>query len=164
MAGDIFQQFFSNLQLTQKLYARLLETAENKRSHILANNVEHLREDLQLEERLAGAATELDLQRQALHQRCCAELKVHATTLQALTDAMPPPWKEHFQRERNRLQQTMHKLHAVNRANVGLINNSLELVNGMLAAMFDAEPVAAYSRQGVRAAAELSHRALNASA
>ncbi len=165
MASDVFQRFFANLQASRKLYARLIAVAERKKEHILRNDAEGLREDLNEEEQLAGAGTELDLQRLALHQRCCVEVGAQeAKTLGQLCAALPPPWKGRFLKEREQLQGTVSRLHELNRLNTALVNNSLDLMNGLLAAMFNTEQTAAYGKTGIRVGAEIPCRTLEVGA
>lgn len=166
MTQDVLPRFFATLQATTRVYARLLEVAETKQQHIMANDIERLREDLRLEEQLAGEGAALDAQREALHTRCRAALNVGegGETLHDLCAAMPAPWKERFQAERQKLRETLERLHAANRLNVTLVNNSLDLMKGLLSALFGAEPVAAYGRTGVRTGVDISGRALNARA
>jgi hypothetical protein len=161
MISDVFQQLFANLQASRKLYTRLLEVAERKKQHIVHNDVEGLREDLKNEEQLAATGTELDLQRQTLHRRCCSDVHAKDTkNLRSLCDVLPEPWKGRFLKEREELRTTVEKVHEINRINVALVNNSLDLMNGLLAAMYDTEQTAAYGKSGIRLGAELPHRTL----
>lgn len=165
MPSDIFQQFFANLQASIKLYGRLVEVAQRKREHILANDVEGLREDLKVEQELAGIGTELDLQRPVLHKRCCAEVKAQgARTLAQLCTALPEPWKQRFISAREQLRDLAARLHELNRVNVALVNNSLDLMSGLLTAMFNTEQTAAYGKSGVRVGAEIPFRTLEVGA
>jgi hypothetical protein len=161
MFSDAFHQLFANLQASRKLYSRLLEVAERKKRHIIGNDVDGLREDLKTEEQLAATGTELDLQRRALHARCRAAVNApDAKTLLRLCDALPEPWNGRFRKEREALRDTVERVHELNRVNVALVNNSLDLMNGLLTAMYGAEQTAAYGRSGVRVGAELPHRTL----
>lgn len=166
MAPDVLPRFFAHLQATGRVYARLLEVAEQKQKHILQNDIEQLREDLRQEEQLANEGATLDAQRDTLHARCRAQLNVTegGATLHDLCAHMPAPWKERFQAERQALRETLERLHEANRLNVALVNNSLDLMKGLLSALFDAEPTAAYERNGLRTGMDVSGRALNASA
>jgi hypothetical protein len=165
MISDVFHQLFANLQASRKLYARLLEVAERKKQHILHNDVEGLREDMKSEEQLAATGTELELQRQALHLRCsnAAQAK-NARTLRSLCDALPEPWRGRFLKEREELRGIVERVHEINQVNVALVNNSLDLMNGLLAAMYNTEQTAAYGKSGVRLGADLPHRTLEVGA
>lgn len=160
MIDGSFHQLFANLQASRKLYARLLEVAENKKKHILQNDIEGLREDLASEQQLASTGTELDLQRQLLHERCSVTVRSKPKTLSALCNYLPEPWKGRFQQERDDLRALAEKVHQMNRVNVALVNNSLDLMNGLLAAMYNTEQTAAYGKSGVRIGADLPHRTL----
>ena len=74
---------------------------------------------------------------------------------------MPPDWARRFHDERDALRRTLDRLLRVNRANVVLVNNSLKLMRGLLAALFGAEQVSAYGRRGVRSEAQLCRRSLD---
>ena len=77
---------------------------------------------------------------------------------------MPRVWHERFQKERLALRRTLEKLHEVNRVNVMLVNNSLEMMEGLLSAIFNTESTAAYGRNGIRARPELVRGSLDARA
>ena len=164
-ALDGQQRLFANLQTTHQVYQQLLELAEKKRAHIIANDIEELRADLAAEERLAAEGATLGAERESLHRQCCAALEVRAqgSKLEDLCRAMPPEWARRFQRERDGLRRTLDRLLRVNRANVVLVNNSLQLMRGLLAALFGAEQVSAYGRRGVRSETELTRRVLDTS-
>jgi flagellar biosynthesis/type III secretory pathway chaperone len=152
MSADILQRLFQNLQACRHVYARLLEVAERKRAHLVRNDAVALRQDLADEERLAGMGAELAAEREQLHTRCAAFLRVRpaARTLGDLTRAMPQGWQTRFDAERRELRRTVERLQDVNKVNVILVNNSLEMMQGLLAAMFDAEPATGYARNGMR--------------
>jgi flagellar biosynthesis/type III secretory pathway chaperone len=160
MLSDAFHQLFANLQASCKLYSRLVEVAERKKQHIVGNDVEGLREDLKAEEQLAATGTELELQRRALHARCVVASASNARTLLRLCDALAEPWKGRFLKARRELRESVERVHELNGVNVALVNNSLDLMNGLLAAMYDTEQTAAYGRSGIRVGAELPHRTL----
>ena len=162
-ALDGQQRLLANLQATHEVYRQLLELAEKKRAHILTNDVEALRADLKAEERLSAEGASLGVARESLHGRCCAALNVRApgSKLEDLCLAMPPDWARRFQRERDALRRTLDRLLRVNRANVVLVNHSLQLMRGLLAALFGAEEVSAYGPRGVRSETELSRRSLD---
>lgn len=166
MPPDVFQRLLQNLQATQKVYATLLEVAERKQQHILKNDIDSLREDLQSEERLAAEGSMLGLQRDALHQCCRQALNLvkGGETLTDLCRRLPLVWQDRFRKERDALARTIEGLHSANRINVALINNSLEMLEGLLTALFDAEPVSAYGPTGMRSRPELVHGSLNAHA
>jgi len=163
MSTDLQQRLLANLQTTHRVYQQLLELAEKKRTHIVANDIEALRADISAEERLAAEGATLGAERESLHRQCCVALDVRkpGSKLEDLCRAMPPEWARRFQRERDTLRRTLDRLLRVNRANVVLVNNSLKLMRGLLAALFGAEQVSAYGRRGVRSEAQLCRRSLD---
>ncbi len=166
MAHEVMKRLLINLQTTNKVYERLLEVAERKQQHILHNEIERLREDIEHEEALAGSGADLNMEREQLHRQCQAQLNAgpQAGTLDELCRHMPEPWHMRFEEARTGLRQTLQELHNVNRVNTALVNNSIELMEGLLAALFDTEPAATYGPRGRRAVLELPARALNAKA
>ena len=130
------------------------------------NDIAGLRKDLQLEERLAGEGTRLSGERRAVHRRSCIALNAPESTeaLEDLCRYMPAPWRDRFEAKRTDLRRTLERLHSVNRMNVSLVNSSLDLMEGLLAALFGTERVSAYGRTGVRAPTQVPARALDAKA
>ena len=166
MPSEVLNQLLANLRETHKVYASLLEIAEQKQQHILHNDIAGLRKDLQLEERLAGEGTRLSGERRAVHRRSCIALNAPESTeaLEDLCRYMPAPWRDRFEAKRTDLRRTLERLHSVNRMNVSLVNSSLDLMEGLLAALFGTERVSAYGRTGVRAPTQVPARALDAKA
>jgi len=165
MPRDAFERLLANLRKTRQTYARLLELGEAKQRHILCNDVEKLGELLRREESLVADGARLNEERGELHRLCRRRLagSPSAETLSELCRHLPPYWRERFGAERDRLLETQRRLQQVNRTNVMLVNNSLALLQGLLAALFDVEPVSAYGPRGGRRRAELRTRSLDAS-
>jgi len=167
MPYDVLQRMLANLQASHKVYQRLLSLARLKQAHIMNNELESLREDLKLEEQLAGRGADLNAEREEIHSKCRTVLNLgpDAETLEDLCDGMPPEWNYRFASIRKEMRSTLEELHRVNRMNALLVNNCLEFMEGLLAALFDAEPTAAYGPRGnSRRIAELPLRTLDAQA
>ena len=166
MSADILQRLYQNLQACHQVYSRLLDVAERKRAHLVGNDVTALREDLREEERLAGMCAQLASERNRLHGECAARLRpgAHVRSLGELTPAMPDGWRTRFDSERRALRRTIERLQEINKVNVILINNSIEMMQGLLAAMFDAEPTAGYGRNGMRPQPQFLRHTLDARA
>lgn len=164
MLNSLLERLLNNLQETHKVYTRLLEVAERKQNHILNHETENLKADLKVEEGLAGAGTGLNAEREEMHGRCRAMLNLRegGNTLEELCRFLPHQWRQRFLVERQDLRKTLERLHSVNRMNVALVNHSLELMEGLLSALFDAEPVCAYGPDGIRTRADWARRALDA--
>jgi len=166
MPHDVLERLLANLLETHGVYKRLLGIAEQKQEHILQNDTDCLREDLQAEAELAGRGAQLNAEREDLHRRCCNSLSspTEVATLEDLCQYMPAEWHERFELERKGLRRTLERLHGVNRVNVSLVNSSLEFMEGLLAALFDTERISAYGHTGIRDRAEIPVRTLDASA
>ncbi len=163
MSRDPLHRLLGNLQTTRQVYSELLAVAERKQKNIMENDIEGLRKDLDTEERLAGQGARLNSDRTELHRLCQKRLGVgkDAETLEALCRLMPPDWRDKFRTEREDLLQTQRRLHSINKMNVALVNSCLELMEGLLAALFDLEPISAYGPRGIRKKAELPARSLD---
>jgi hypothetical protein len=170
MPGNPQERLLINLQTAHKVYQHLLELAERKRLHIVHNDLEALRRDIESEQRLAAAGASLNTEREALHRECCATLRVKARaaspqgatpTLEDLCQALPQEIAGRFARERAALRKTLEQLFRANRANAFLVNNSLDLMQGLLAALFGGEKIYAYGPKGARARTEYSMRSLD---
>jgi len=166
MHHNALDQLLENLQKSRKTYGSLLEVAEQKQHHILDNDIEGLRADLQSEEDLAGEGTRLNMERDELHtqSRRILNARPDARTIEDLCEYMPPEWHKRFETERVGLRQTLERLHSVNRTNVSLVNNSLHLLDGLLSAVFGTERTSAYGRRGERSQTRIPVRTLDASA
>ena len=166
MRHNALDRMLENLRESRETYASLLEVAEQKQQHILANDIEGLRADLKSEEQLAGEGTRLNTEREELHAECRRILHARpgARTIEDLCEYLPPEWHERFRTERAGLRETVERLRRVNRANVSLVNNSLHLLDGLLAAVFGTERTSAYGPRGERSQTRIPVRTLNASA
>lgn len=164
MSAEILQRLYQNLQACHQVYTRLLNVAERKRTHLVGNDVAALRDDLREEERLAGMGAQLAAERDRLHGECAAWLRPGAQvrSLGELTPAMPEGWRSRFDTERRGLRRTLERLQEINKVNVILINNSIEMMQGLLSAMFDAEPTAGYGRNGMRPQTQFLRHTLDA--
>jgi len=170
MPDNPLERLFINLQTAHKVYAHLLELAERKRLHIVQNDLEALRRDIEAEQRLAAAGASLNAERELLHRECCAALRIKgpakapqgpAAKLEDLCAAMPREMAQRFSRERAALCRTLERLLRANRVNAFLVNNSLDLMQGLLNALFGGEKICAYGPRGVRTRTEYSVRALD---
>ena len=166
MHDEARRRLLINLETTCEVYARLLDVAKRKQQHIMHNEVNALREDIQEEEILATGGVDLNTEREQLHRKCSDLLApgAEADTLDRLCRHMTEPWHTRFRDVRARLKQTVRQLHEANQMNAVLVNNSIELMNGLLAALFDTEPVGAYAPRGKRTTTELPIRTLDARA
>jgi len=167
MPHEVLQRLLLNLQTSHKVYQRLLDVARLKQSHIMSNELEPLREDLKLEAQLAGHGADLNAEREGIHRKCSTLLNLDsgAETLEDLSRAMPPEWNHRFAAIRTDMRATLEQLHQANRMNALLVNNSIEFMEGLLAALFDAEPPATYGPTGAsRRITELPLRTLDAQA
>jgi flagellar biosynthesis/type III secretory pathway chaperone len=173
MPDNPLERLLINLQTAHKVYQRLLELAERKRLHIVQNDLEALRRDIESEQRLAAAGASLSVERESLHRECCAALRVRppaqaprgtAAKLDDLCRAMSKEMIERFSRERGALRRTLEQLLRANRANAFLVNNSLDLMQGLLNALFGGEKTCAYGPKGSRARTEYSVRSLDTQA
>ncbi len=173
MPDNPLERLLINLQTAHKVYARLLELAERKRQHIVHNDLEALRKDIESEQRLAAAGASLNIEREALHRACCAALRVNPppkapqgapAKLEDLCAAMPGELAQRFSRERAALCRTLERLLRANRANAFLVNNSLDLMQGLLNALFGGEKICAYGPKGARRPTEYAVRALDTQA
>jgi hypothetical protein len=173
MPDTPLERLFINLQTAHKVYQRLLDLAERKRRHIIQNDLEALRRDIEAEQRLAAAGASLNVEREALHRECCATLRVRppirtpqgaALKLEDLCAAMPRETAQRFARERAALCRTLEQLLRANRANAFLVNNSLDLMQGLLNALFGGEKIAAYGPRGARGRTEYAVRSLDTQA
>ena len=173
MPDNPLERLLINLQTAHKVYAHLLELAERKRLHIVHNDLEALRRDIEAEQRLAAAGASLNAEREVLHRECCAALRVKARAkapqdaaakLEELCAAMPKEMAQRFSRERAALCRTLEQLLRANRANAFLVNNSLDLMQGLLNALFGGEKICAYGPRGSRARTEYSVRSLDTQA
>jgi flagellar biosynthesis/type III secretory pathway chaperone len=167
------ERLLINLQAAEKVYQRLIELAEKKRLHIVHNDLDALRQDIEAEQRLAAMGASLNTEREVLHRECCAALRVKAraparagalATLEDLCRAMPQEMAERFSRQRATLRRTLEQLLRANRANAFLVNNSLDLMQGLLAALFGGNKIHAYGPKGARARTEYSVRSLDTQA
>jgi flagellar biosynthesis/type III secretory pathway chaperone len=173
MPENPLERLFINLQTAHKVYQHLLDLAEKKRQHIVQNDLAALRLDIEAEQRLAAAGASLNVERESLHRECCAALRVQpiiragqstAAKLNDLCAAMPKEMAQRFSRERTALCRTLEQLHRANRANAFLVNNSLDLMQGLLNALFGGEKICAYGPRGSRARTEYSVRSLDTQA
>jgi len=166
MHHNALDKLFENLRESRKTYASLLQVAEQKQQHILENDIEGLRADLQIEEALAAEGTRLNAERDELHTHCRMILNTgpDTRTIEDLCKYMPAEWHERFETARISLRETLERLHSVNRANVSLVNNSLHLLDGLLSAVFGTERTSAYGRRGERSQTRIPVRTLDASA
>jgi hypothetical protein len=173
MPDNPLERLLINLQTAHKVYRRLLELAERKRLHIVQNDLEALRRDIESEQRLAAAGASLNAEREALHRECCAALRVRAPAkappgaaakLEDLCAAMPREMAQRFSSERTALCRTLEQLLRANRANAFLVNNSLDLMQGLLNALFGGEKTCVYGPKGSRARTEYSVRSLDTQA
>ena len=166
MAHDDLNSLLDNLRRTRKVYSGLLDVAGRKQAHIVGNDIESLRDDLRMEEGLAREGARLNGLREDVHRQCRRALNAGqgAGTLEELCSFMPSSWRDRFESERIELRRVLHDLQHVNRVNVALVNNSLELMDGLLAALFNAEPAATYGPRGLRARNAVNARALDATA
>jgi flagellar biosynthesis/type III secretory pathway chaperone len=173
MPENPLERLLINLQTARKVYERLLELAEKKRLHIVQNDLAALRRDIETEQRLAGAGASLNTERDALHRECCAALRVKARAkapqgaaakLEDLCAAMPREMAQRFSVERAALCRTLEQLLRANRTNAFLVNNSLDLMQGLLNALFGGEKICAYGPRGSRARTEYSVRSLDTQA
>jgi len=173
MPDNPLERLLINLQTAHKVYQRLQELAERKRLHIVQNDLEALRRDIEAEHRLAAAGASLNVERESLHRECCAALRVRPPAgspqgsppkLDDLFAAMTRETAQRFSRERTALRGTLEKLLRANRANAFLVNNSLDLMQGLLNALFGGERTSAYGPKGSRARTEYSVRSLDTQA
>ena len=173
MPGNPQERLLVNLQAAHQVYQHLLELAERKRLHIVHNDLEALRRDIEAEQRLAAMGASLNSEREALHRECCAALHVKAgakaplgaaATLEDLCRAMPQELAQRFSRQRVALRRTLEQLLRANRANAFLVNNSLDLMQGLLTALFGGEKIYAYGPRGARTRTEYSMRSLDTQA
>lgn len=173
MPDNPLEHLLLNLQTAHKVYQRLLALAERKRLHIVQNDLEALRQDIESEQRLAAAGAGLNTERDLLHRECCAALRVRprvpgpqgaAAKLEDLCAAMSGEMAQRFSRERAALCRTLEQLLRANRANAFLVNNSLDLMQGLLNALFGGEKICAYGPKGSRARTEYSVRSLDTQA
>jgi len=77
---------------------------------------------------------------------------------------MPREMAQRFSSERAALCRTLEQLLRANRANAFLVNNSLDLMQGLLNALFGGEKICAYGPRGSRARTEYSVRSLDTQA
>ena len=173
MPGSPQERLLVNLQAAHKVYQHLLELAEKKRLHIVHNDLEALRRDIESEQRLAAMGAALNTEREALHRECCAALRVKppakppqgaVATLDDLCRAMPQELAQRFSLQRAALRQTLEQLRRANRVNAVLVNNSLDLMQGLLAALFGGDKINAYGPRGARTRTEYSMRSLDTQA
>ena len=166
MPHDTLETLLDNLRKTHRVYSQLLDIAERKQTHILQNDTASLRLDLKDEETLSSEGSRLTSERDRIHEVCREELEADdtANTLESLSRYMPEAWHTPFNRERAALKDTLGRLQKVNRVNVALVNNSIELMDGLLSALFGTEPVAAYGPRGGRVKRAVRVHSLNASA
>ena len=166
MAHDVMEDLLGNLQETHRTYWELLNVADRKRTHILQNDIENLREDLRAEESFADEGARLSGLREGMHRQCRDLLNAGegVETLDDLCRFMPAEWNDRFEEERAGLRKTIESLREVNRVNMTLVNNSLELMDGLLAALFDAEPISTYGPRGLRTRTRVQVRSLDARA
>jgi hypothetical protein len=165
MPDNPLERLLINLQTAHKVYRHLLDLAERKRLHIIQNDLAALRRDIEAEQRLAAAGASLNVEREALHRECCAALRVRpsaqtphgaASKLDDLLSAVPKETAQRFSRERAALRRTLEQLLRANRANAFLVNNSLDLMQGLLNALFGGEKICTYGPRGSLARTEYS--------
>lgn len=166
MALDVLDSLLNNLRETHGVYRRLLDVAEEKKAHILASDLDGLREDLEAEATLAEKGAGLNAARDELHRHCCETFHVDTggRMLEDLSEFLPDDWRGPFDEERSGLRKTLETLRDRNRMNMVLVNNSLELMEGLLAAMSGTETVRTYGRRGKRVNGGPPVRALDAKA
>ena len=173
MPGSPQERLLMNLQAAHKVYQHLVELAEEKRLHIVRHDLEALRQDIESEQRLAGMGAALNTEREALHRECCATLRVRTSpkapqgavaTLDELCQAMPSELAQRFSRQRAALRHTLEQLRRANRVNTVLVNNSLDLMQGLLTALFGGDKIYAYGPRGARTRTEYSMRSLDTQA
>ncbi len=152
VGNDPVERLLENLRTTLKLYDQLVEIAETKQRHIIANDVTQLQNDLRAEERLLTAADERSNARGELHRAACGVLSAGdgTRTLEGLSGYMPAGIRSEFARVRTDLRDSIARLKGINRINVSLINNSLALVEGLIGALFGTEQTSAYGPSGAR--------------
>jgi len=160
------ETLLSRLRETHQVYRGLLKVAEDKKTHILQNELEGLRADIEAEETLSRKGADLNAVCDDLRGECLRSLgrDDEAGTLEELTRLLPAEWREPFEEERSGLKSTLRKLRDCNRMNMALVNSSLDLMEGLLAALFGTETVSTYGRRGKRTRTGAAAHALNAKA
>ena len=140
----------SNLEQTTDRYERLLKLAREKQRHIAQNDIDALEQDLNGEDVLIEEIQGLDAERGRLHGETALAALQHSgrkdgdhraalpgqETLEQLERFLPADVQPKVQRCRHRLRLTVGELNEVNRMNMALIRNSLELAEGMIKALF----------------------------
>lgn len=166
VGNDPVERLLENLRTSLKLYDQLVEIAETKQRHIIANDVTQLQNDLHAEEQLLVAAEERNKARAELHRAACVALEADpgTRTLEALCGYMPARVRSEFARVRTALRDAIARLKDINRVNVSLINNSLALVEGLIGALFGTEQTSAYGPSGARPRTEAPAFSLDARA
>ena len=159
MPDNPLERLLINLQTAHKVYQRLLELAERKRPHIVQNDLEALRRDIESEQRLAAAGASLNTEREAPAPRV-----LRGAARQSRRQSAPGrrgqargPVRGHapgngpafFAPSARRCCRTLEQLLRANRANAFLVNNSLDLMQGLLNALFGGEKICAYGPRGV---------------
>jgi FlgN protein len=150
MPHETLKRLLINIETSNKIHERLLEVAERKQQHLLTNDVDGLRDDLQDEQGLATDGAHLNVEREELHALCLRRLQAPTSVkkLEQLCAIMPGEWPERFGPARARLRSTVEKLRDVNRMNMVLVNNSIDLMQGLLGALYQTEAVPTYGRRG----------------
>ena len=166
MPRDPIETLLDNLRETHDVYRRLLTVAEKKKTHILQNDIEGIRADIQAEETLSRKGAGLNAACDDLRRECSRSMGDgdDVPTLETLGSLLPTERREPFEEERRALKGTLRELRDRNRTNMVLVNNSLGLMEGLLAAMFGTETVSTYGRRGNRTRGGMPVRALNAKA
>jgi flagellar biosynthesis/type III secretory pathway chaperone len=166
MLHEALKRLLINLETSEKVQERLLDVARRKQQHLLSHDIEALRSDLKEEEEFAAEGEALHAERETLHRQCVRRLQAEETvrTLEELCKHMPGEWSGRFAGARERLRGTVKQLRHVNRLNMVLVNNSLELMQGLLAAVTNTEPAPTYGRRGGPPAHSLAVRTLDTEA
>ena len=164
MPRNPIQTLLDRLQDTHEVYRRLLTIAEEKKTHILGNDLDSLRADIEAEETLSRKGADLNAVCDELRGECLRALgrQDGAGTLEDLTRLLPADRRKPLEQERGGLKDTLRKLRDRNRMNMALVNSSLDVMEGLLSAMFGTETVSTYGRRGRRTRSGPPARALNA--
>ncbi|HRU05887.1 MAG TPA: flagellar protein FlgN [Candidatus Brocadiia bacterium] len=165
MSAETILNLQKNLAESEKLYSELLELARVKQTHLVANDLDSLKTDLQREQALLARISRVENSRAQLHAQCIESLGLdkEVCRLEQLAPHLPPEMQDEFRRSRERLIATIEALHKVNSANIALINTSLDIIERAIQAVFGAEtPASAYNAYGARASRFCGGSALSA--
>jgi len=135
-----------------KLYAQILEEAENKTDVIVKGDVNSLQETVLREQKIIKELDKLKDAREQIITQISRKLckKPKEITVSYLTSILPEEKAKRLSSTRDSLKETIEKLKVKNEVNEKLLNNAIDYVNFSLNLLMQPNPqTTQYGRKGV---------------